>query len=545
MNSPGLTLAPDGYFYRESERFVPIGANYWPASCGVHMWQAWPIDEIQGDLNLLASLGLNCIRFFLRWEDFEPAAGEYDSAMFERLNDLLIWCAERGIYAQPTLFAPHASGPGPAWKDRQNFFTDHAMRQRAVDFAFTTARVLAPHHGCLAGVDVGHNLSRLPDSRAAGIDSINAWCRDVTSAINSGYRESLVVCGNGIDQVAGATGWRMGDLPGCDFLAMHGSTFPRDHPVASDGLTDPLAHTLLPLYTELARSFGPVMVQDMGIAPNAGIRQQDIYLRAVLPLCWNAGANGFLWGAFRNAAGRSPIDQGVGLIDDLGMVKPGLHYFVDFAHALPETLRPRISPGYIGLYLPRNFYACREAVAGESDPQGVCRSLCVANYFLRSLGHETRIVRGDRPISPRTRTIVIGAPTLDEEEIRALCVWVEAGGKLIWHGPDPLHWGEAYEELLGAQAVDFRAPRDALLKWAGQEWRLSAFPRDIRLEIDAGRATVHAVDEEGMPLVLRHGIGRGHVTFALAQVEESISRNARGRSERDRWRKWYHAMLRD
>ena len=75
-------LTPDGYFARGRGRVTPVGVNYWPASRGVEMWRMWPAAEIQRDLDLTRALGLNCVRFFLRWEDFEPQPGRYDPACF-------------------------------------------------------------------------------------------------------------------------------------------------------------------------------------------------------------------------------------------------------------------------------------------------------------------------------------------------------------------------------------------------------------------------------------------------------------------------------
>lgn len=98
------TLAPEGDFRKNGERYIPVGVNYWQTSCGVEMWQQWPADEIRRDLDLLAEMGLDCIRFFLRWQDFEPVAGGYDQKQFERLRQFVGWCAERGIAAHPSLF---------------------------------------------------------------------------------------------------------------------------------------------------------------------------------------------------------------------------------------------------------------------------------------------------------------------------------------------------------------------------------------------------------------------------------------------------------
>ena len=102
--TPRLTLDADGYYAQDGERMIPVGVNYWPASCGVEMWEDWPAEEIQHDLDVLVELGLNCIRFFLRWQDFEPQPGVYQAVMFDRLVRFLGWCADRGLYAQPSLF---------------------------------------------------------------------------------------------------------------------------------------------------------------------------------------------------------------------------------------------------------------------------------------------------------------------------------------------------------------------------------------------------------------------------------------------------------
>ena len=133
----GLTLSSDGYLLRDGARFVPIGVNYWPGSCGVEMWQRWPEAEMQHDLDVLGALGLNSIRFFLRWQDFEPEAETYDPLMFGRLSRFLAWCDERDLYAQPSLFVGWMSGGifWPPWKQGRNLFADSFMVERSVTFA--------------------------------------------------------------------------------------------------------------------------------------------------------------------------------------------------------------------------------------------------------------------------------------------------------------------------------------------------------------------------------------------------------------------------
>ncbi len=551
MGDQGIRIGTDGYFMRGGGRLVPIGANYWAGSCGGRMWREWPAEEIQRDLDLLAHHGFNTIRFFLRWQDFEPMPGKYDEQVFGRLSQLLEWCGERGVSAQPVLFVPFAGGAaaGPAWRQGRNYFTDDFMRQRAVEFAFKSARIVARYESQVLGIDVGHQLCRLPDCQSAVPAMVKSWAHDVIAAIRGGFPKALIVTGNGTEQITRDTGWRLGELAGADYYAMHGSTLPAMHPVAFDGLTDPFGHSLLPLYLEMARSFGPVMLQDLAIEPAGGAKQQDEYLRAVLSACWNAGANGFLWTSLRDIQTDWPGDSTqcatgtLGLLDEAGNIKKGLEFFREFSQSLAEANRPRVSGQYVGLYFPSNYYPRDNPKNADNDPNEVMRSLATANHHLRHAGHEVHIVRGDRPINPRTKTIFVTGSNLSNEEAEAMIAWVEAGGKLIWHGPDPMNWGPVYQRLLGAFPVDYRRGGDAVIAWGGGEWKIGQFPRNIRAEVTLSGANVLAIDDSEWPAVLRHSLGKGTVTYAMAMIEQAIARGNLPRADRDRCTQWYQAML--
>ena len=553
MASQGLKIGPDGYFSRGGARFVPVGANYWPGSCGVEMWQRWPADEIRRDLDLLIRHGFNAIRFFLRWQDFEPSPGLYDDGSFLRFAELLKWCGERDLFSQPTFFTPFSGSAlnGPEWRQGRNYFTDDFIIQRAVDFAFAAARVAAPYGAKLLAIDIGHQLCRLPDSQTAAPLSIKTWLHNVTAAVRGAFPGVLLVVGNGPEQLSQDTGWRLGEPAGTDFYAMHGSTLPSAHPVEFDGLTDPLGHSLIPLNIEMTRSFGPVMLQDLAVHPAFGHKQRDDWLRAVLPSCWNAGANGFLWHLLRDVPAECAGHTSYGSISPAGLldaeenIKRGLEYFQEFAHAVPDLPRPRVSSHYIGLYIPRHYYPRDNPSAAGNDPGSVLRALSTANYHLRDAGHEVHIVRGDRPINPRTKTIFITGASLTLDEVMPLTAWVQAGGKLIWHGPDVLNWGEAYQKLLGALPIDFRLARDAVIAFGGGEWKIGHYPMNIRAELQLMGATVLAIDDGGLPAVLRNKLGKGTVTYAIANIEGAIAGGGMPRVDRDRCTKWYQAMLKD
>ncbi len=553
--APRLCLNSAGYFCRDGERLIPVGVNYWPASCGVEMWQRWPEEEIQHDLDVVVGLGLNSVRFFLRWQDFEPDPGAYDEAALARLEQFLSWCRDRGLLAQPSLFVGWMSGGTfwPRWKGERNAFADPDMVERAASYAGRIAEVVAPYDACLLGLDQGNELCCLTDSREAPPDAVVAWCRQVNEAIRGAYPGCVIISGNEQNQIVSDTGWRLGNQPGTDLYSMHAYPVPTWHSVPFDGMTDPLCQSLLPLYTKIARAFGPVMVQEFGTIATFGRRQQDSYLRAMLPAAWEAGANGFLWWCLRDIHARvhpyvkNNFESTLGLVDAEDRVKPGLEYYVEFT----TSLRDRPAPdrrGNVALYLPKHYYPRDNQENPGNDPRQLSRWLVMANYLLQRLGYRVEIVRGDlvrsdRPIATEISTIVVPGALLCADEADALDAWVRRGGHLVWHGPDPVNWGWAYVRLLGARPVDYRAARQVKVALGGDVWEVNAFPRNARIELEPDGAEVLARDDTGLPAVLRHAAGRGRVTYATGVIEESAAAVAGDRQRRDRWQRWYAAML--
>ena len=136
-----------GYFQRGGKQFVPVGVNYWPGSSGVEMWKHWAPAEIKADLALVSSLGLNTVRFFLRWEDFEPEAGKIDPIMLDRLAAVMDALRENGLYAHPSLFVGWMSGGvfWPEWVKGRNIFSDPDLVERSAQFAAAVCKILRPY----------------------------------------------------------------------------------------------------------------------------------------------------------------------------------------------------------------------------------------------------------------------------------------------------------------------------------------------------------------------------------------------------------------
>ncbi len=81
------------------------------------MWQRFDAGEIGEDFARIAGLGLDSVRFFLRWDDFAPERDRIDTTMLDRFEKVVTLAANAGLETVPTLFCGHMCGVNwlPAW----------------------------------------------------------------------------------------------------------------------------------------------------------------------------------------------------------------------------------------------------------------------------------------------------------------------------------------------------------------------------------------------------------------------------------------------
>ncbi len=50
----------------------PVGVNYMPREHGCRLWSEWSEAHVDRDFKQMNALGLNAVRTFLFWADFQP-----------------------------------------------------------------------------------------------------------------------------------------------------------------------------------------------------------------------------------------------------------------------------------------------------------------------------------------------------------------------------------------------------------------------------------------------------------------------------------------
>ncbi len=260
-------------------RFL-LGINYWPRRSAMAMWDAFDAREIDDDLARIAALGLDVVRFFLRWEDFQPEPRTLDRAALGKLDAFVELLAAHGLRGMPTFFTGHMSGVNwlPPWAldkgcatGRFRTFTKLGERPYGIGDFYADADLVAAQrlqvravgerlrgHPAIHAWDLGNEFSNL--RVPASIRDANEWAKRLTDDLlaTSGIP---VTAGTHGEDVTKENNIRFSSL--CSdfaFATMHG------YPVYSAFARDRLDAEVVPFLSAVTRSFArrPVLFSELG-----------------------------------------------------------------------------------------------------------------------------------------------------------------------------------------------------------------------------------------------------------------------------------------
>ncbi len=361
-----------------------LGVNYWPREKAMRMWKAFDIDEVHEDFALIAELGLDVVRIFLLWEDFQPDPRELRCSSLAHLLELADAAAAEGLRLDLTFFTGHMSGPNwaPEWlldptaaphggrpvvsRGRRqpggirNPYTDPLARKAALRMVRGIARSVGCHPAVWA-----YNLGNEPDLFALppSAELARDWMRELSDAIHNVDPKHPVTCGLHTDSLTQDNGLRVDQIfAPLDFAAMHA------YPMYQSWARGPLDPDVVPFACALttALSGKPCLAEEWGgctmpLGQPAGQRvvtatgqtqfmasEEDMatYVQAVLPKLVEVGATGaFLWNFADYSPsiwGQPPCDEyeherSFGLMRADGSLKPHAEVLRRFADTNPSV----------------------------------------------------------------------------------------------------------------------------------------------------------------------------------------------------------------
>ena len=371
-----------------SQPFI-LGVNYWPRRKAMFWWSDFDADEVREEFGVIASLGMQVVRIFLLWEDFQPAP---DTVSPERLRDLRTVCdiaADLGLGLDITFFTGHMSGPNwaPPWllDERvppmppgklisggrpvnigyRNYFTDPVAREAQRLQIRTVVGALRDHPGVWMW-----NLGNEPDLFAIAPDreTGRAWVQEMTGLIKSIDPAHPVTCG-----LHSASLFRSDPLRIDDTFTITDVAVMHSYPMYVPWLDNPLDPDYVPFTCALTTALcgKPTLMEEFGgcTAPPGEPSQtwewvsygepraqfmaseEDFaaYIQAVLPRLVQVGATGAMIWCYADYAPKlydrppcleSRHERFFGLVRPDGSLKPHAEVIRQFAATQPVVQPP-------------------------------------------------------------------------------------------------------------------------------------------------------------------------------------------------------------
>jgi endo-1,4-beta-mannosidase len=218
--------------HRSEPASFRLGVNYWPAAKGPTFWKNFDIDEVHSDMNTIAELGLDVVRVFVNWEDFQPDPEGVKCCALARLTAFCDAVAAEGLKTIITLNMGHWGGHNwvPSWlldsqaapsayptisggqrvtSGYRNPFTDPVARKAAVRLVRAISRTLSDHQAVWA-YDLGNEVDQF--AHGTGAEILKPWYEEMVEAVRGLDQKHNITCGFGVQGLFSNTATAVSEL---------------------------------------------------------------------------------------------------------------------------------------------------------------------------------------------------------------------------------------------------------------------------------------------------------------------------------------------
>lgn len=527
-------------------KFV-VGCNYWASHAGTRMWSDWRPEVVQADFEQLAGAGLQVLRVFPLWPDFQPIhllrAGQGEpyevrfgeaplpddpigqagvsAEMLSRFRFLADCAHQNGLRLVVGLITGWMSGRlfVPPALEGLNVLTDPFARQWQVRLVRTFVQEFKDHPGVLAW-DLGNecNVMGHVPSRADAW----SWTAAITTAIRAVDSTRPIVSGMHSLTPDVKDAWTMqdqGELT--DLLTTH--PYPYWTPHCDQDPVNTIRSILhstsesrfyadiggKPCIAEELGTLGPILASEAVAAD---------YIRSCLFSLWANDCHGLLWWcAFdQHELVDAPYDwnaceRELGLVRVDRSVKPvlgELGLFAGWIANLPvKTLPPQI----------------KEAVCILSHEQDTWGAAFSAYVLAKQAGFDLEFQFSDQPIREAGLYLlpsVKGQTSITRRRWLELLDKVHHGASLYVSHEDGLL--SPFTRPFGLE-VQTRSKRTDPVLFDIPEVGEFSLPAQVRLTLKPTTAEVLGGEADGNPVFTRAPYGKGWIYFLSVPLEVALA----------------------
>ncbi|GLX66966.1 glycoside hydrolase 5 family protein [Paenibacillus glycanilyticus] len=524
-----------------------LGVNYWASHAGTRMWSDWRPEVVERDFRLLADSGVEVLRVFPLWPDFQPIHRLYGSQgmdkgirfgeqhvpdteaghagmselMMARFAELAAIAERHNLKLIVGLITGWMSGRlfvPPALEGKPILTDPDAIRwqSRFVTYFIRHTREL----DAIIAWDLGNECNVMGEVHSR--EEAWLWTSSIANAIKSADSSRPLI--SGMHSLIPSGNWTMqdqGELT--DILTTH--PYPYWTPYAD---FDPI-NTIRPIVHATAESLfysgiggKPCFAEEMGTMGPMVCSEEvaAAFARTSMLTQWSHGLPGLLWCANdQTRLEHAPYDwvaceSELGLVTEDGRVKPAL---VEMARIKQQISELPIAS------LPARIIDAVCIINTEQDHWGTA----LGSFILaKQAGLEIEYQFEDQPLKDAplymlpSLTGVSGIPKRRWEQLLGK---IHNGATLYvsMDGSNMLN----FTELTGLKVVNRMRrgrPAEVTLHNADEPVNLS-IPADFRLELEAVHGEVLATESDGNIVFSKASYGKGTVYFLSLPIELAMA----------------------
>lgn len=345
-----------------------LGANYWASNAGAEMWNNFDVNCIKKDLLALSSNGVEYLRVFPNWRDFQPVVSMYgggncfceyrmgngtlpnnpyylDEIMLDRFEQFCSVCEETNIKIIPALMTGWMSGRmfvPPALEGKNLLFDPVALNFEQKFVEGFVKRFKSKN--VIIAWDVGNECGCL--SSVDNSDRAEFWTAYISNTIRSADHSRPVI--SSVHSMTLQGNWRIKDqAQHSDVLVAHPYPYWGNH-TKNDRISSirTLLHAtaLHNFYRDIGKK--PCFVNEVGtMGPMVCDDETSAnFARVNLYSCFAHGSVGFMWWCAHEQVGLTTApytwnmcETELGLFDAKGQPKPVLKEFKEFSEWLKSS----------------------------------------------------------------------------------------------------------------------------------------------------------------------------------------------------------------
>ena len=523
-----------------------VGCNWWASHAGTNTWRDWSADVVDSDFKRLAEVGVNVVRVFPLWNDFQPLRMHFkggnvpkeirmgedplpeteagkagvDIVMADRFLELCNIAEKYGIRLVVGLITGWMSGRmhAPEAFTGMNLLNEPIVLTWQTKFVKYMVKRFKDHPAILAW-DLGNECNNMGTNITR--EQAYVWASLITNTIRSEDRSRPVISGMHGTLPSGKYPWYASDLGEIlDVVCTH--PYPLFTPHCDTEPINEMKTILhataesvmyrgtsgLPCFVEEAGTLGPMIASEEVAADYVRISAFSAFVHDL---------HGYLWWCANEQSHLThtpydwdSVERELGLFRLDGTPKPVLNSLSElsrFAAALPEPLPQRIVDGVCVLTHDQDEWA---------NAYGAFVLAKQAGLDIEFAWCEDRLPDADLYFLPG----LSGLASISLHKYKEILEKVKGGATLYMTIKDALL--SPFNDLAGLTTLTryCKTTERSVKINTGETLPLGNSPR---LHIKESGAKVHLYDTDGEVLLSEHKYGKGRVIVVTAPIEELVA----------------------